>query len=153
LGKSLILTEALEIHFLDMVKFKAVAEKDIRNDPLQRWLAWLDQDSPQGLVEEAVKMDRGIQKAEARVAHISQDKEALQAYEMRQMALSDWTSGVNHARREGIKEGMKAGIKEGMKAGEEQKAVEIARNLKAVGVPLGQIAQGTGLTEAQIREL
>jgi predicted transposase/invertase (TIGR01784 family) len=64
---------------------------------------------------------------------------------MRQMALSDWTSGVNYARREGIKEGIKTG--------EEQKTVEIARNLKAMGVPIGQIAQGTGLTEAQIREL
>jgi predicted transposase/invertase (TIGR01784 family) len=88
-----------------------------------------------------LKMDRGIQKAEARVAHISKDKEALRAYEMRQMALSDWTSGINYARREGIK------------TGEKQKTVEIARNLKAIGVPFGQIAQGTGLTEAQIREL
>jgi hypothetical protein len=66
-----VLTDALEIHFLDMVKFKGLAEKDIKNDPLQRWLVWLDQDSPPGLVEEAVKMDRAIQKAEARVAHIA----------------------------------------------------------------------------------
>jgi predicted transposase/invertase (TIGR01784 family) len=40
--KDLILTNALEIHFLDMVKFKGVGEKDIRNDPLQRRLVWLD---------------------------------------------------------------------------------------------------------------
>jgi predicted transposase/invertase (TIGR01784 family) len=139
--KELVLTEALEIHFLDMVKFKGVGEKDIRNDPLQRWLAWFDKDSPAGLVEEVVKMDRAIGKAEERVEYISKDKEALRAYEMRQMALSDWTSGINHARREGIKEG------------EEQKAVEIARNSKALGIPLKQIAQITGLTEAQIREL
>jgi predicted transposase/invertase (TIGR01784 family) len=151
--KELILTEALEIHFLDMVKFKAVGEKDIKNDPLHRWLAWLDQDSPQWLVEEAVRMDRAIRKAEERVAHIAGDKEALRAYEMRQMALSDWTSGVNHARREGLEEGIKTGIKRGIKEGEKQKAVEIARNLKALGVPLGQISQGTGLTESQIREL
>ena len=157
----LVLTEALEIHFLDMVKFKAIGEKDIRNDPLQRWLAWLDQDSPAGLVEEAIKMDRAIQKAEARVAHISKDKDALRAYEMRQMALSDWTSGINYARREGIKEGIKTGIQKGIKTGiqkgiktgEEQKAVEIARNLKTLGVPLEQIAQSTGLTEAQIRDI
>jgi predicted transposase/invertase (TIGR01784 family) len=97
------------------------------------------------LVEEVVKMDRAIQKAEARAVYISKDKEALRAYEMRQMALSDWTSGINYARREGIKEGIKTG--------EEQKAVEIARNLKAIGVPVGQIARSTGLTEGQIREL
>jgi predicted transposase/invertase (TIGR01784 family) len=175
--RGLILTEALEIHFLDMVKFKGVEEKDIWNDPLQRWLAWLDRDSPEGLVEEAVKMDKAIQKAAARVAHIAKDKDALRAYEMRQMALSDWTSGINHARsegikegiqegiktgmqegiktgmREGIKEGIKTGIKTGMREGEKQKAVEIARNLKVLGVPLEQIARATGLTGAQIREL
>jgi predicted transposase/invertase (TIGR01784 family) len=151
--KELVLTEALEIHFLDMVKFKAIGEKDIRNDPLQRWLAWFDKDSPRGLVEEVVKMDRAIGKAEARVAHISKDKEALRAYEMRQMALSDWTSGINHARREGIKTGIKTGMKEGIKTGEEQKAVETARNSKAAGIPIDQIARITGLTEAQIREL
>jgi predicted transposase/invertase (TIGR01784 family) len=139
--RELVLTDALEIHFVDMVKFKGVGEKDIKNDPLQRWLAWLDQDSPADLVEEVEKMDRAIQKAAARVEYIAKDKEALRAYEMRQMALSDWTSGINHARREGIK------------AGEEQKAAEIARNSKALGIPLEQIVQITGLTEAQIRDL
>jgi predicted transposase/invertase (TIGR01784 family) len=115
--KELVLTEALEIHFVDMIKFRGIRKKDIKNDPLQRWLTWLDQDSPIGLVEEAVKMDRGIQKAEARMAHIAKDKEALRAYELRQMALSDWTSGINHARREGMKEGIKTGMKEGIKEG------------------------------------
>jgi predicted transposase/invertase (TIGR01784 family) len=157
----LVLTDALEIHFLDMVKFRGEGEKDIWNDPLQRWLAWFDWESSEGLVEEAIKMDAAIGKAAARVEYLSKDKEALRAYEMRQMALSDWTSGINHARREGIKEGMKTGIKEGMKTGikegiktgEEQKAFEIARNLKALGLPLEQIVRGTGLTEAQIRGL
>jgi hypothetical protein len=27
----------------------------------------------------------------------SNDKEALRAYQMREMALSDWISGINHA--------------------------------------------------------
>jgi predicted transposase/invertase (TIGR01784 family) len=137
----LMLTDALEIHFLDMVKFKGKAEKDIRNDPLQRWLAWLDWESPAGLVEEVVRMDEAIGKAEARAEYLMKDKEALRVYEMRQMALSDWTSGVNHARREGIKEGIRTGKQ------------ETARNLKAIGIPIEQIAQGTGLTEAQIRDL
>jgi hypothetical protein len=56
---------------------------------------------------------------------------------MREMALSDWTSGVNHAQQEGA-------IK---------KQNEIARNLKVMGIPTGQIAQGTGLTVEQIEKL
>jgi hypothetical protein len=36
------------------------------------------------------------------------------------MALSDWTSGFNHAREKGMRE----------------KAIEIARNFKKIGVPV-----------------
>jgi hypothetical protein len=50
------------------------------------------------------RMDTAIQKAEERLVYVSSDKEVLRAYQMREMALSDWTSGINGARREGAKE-------------------------------------------------
>jgi predicted transposase/invertase (TIGR01784 family) len=43
-----LLTDALEIRFIDMVKFRRLREKDIRNDPLHRWLTWLDKESQDG---------------------------------------------------------------------------------------------------------
>jgi hypothetical protein len=58
------------------------------------------------LVEEAVKMDSGIQKAEEKMAYVSSDQEALRIYQMREPALPDWTSGPNRARREGFVTGM-----------------------------------------------
>jgi hypothetical protein len=45
-------------------------------------------------------MDAAIRKAEEKMVYISGDKEALHAYQMREMPLSDWTSGINHARWE-----------------------------------------------------
>jgi hypothetical protein len=51
-------------------------------------------------------MDTAIQKAQERLAFVANDKEALREYHLREMALSDWTSGVNHARREGFQEGV-----------------------------------------------
>jgi predicted transposase/invertase (TIGR01784 family) len=131
--KSCLLSDALEIHFVDMVKFRKLRERDIRNDALQRWLAYFDQRSPLELVEEVVKMDRAIEKAEEKMSYICKDKEALRAYQMREMALSDWTSGINHARREGRE--------------------EIARNFKKLGIPVEQIAQGTGLSVEDIEKL
>jgi predicted transposase/invertase (TIGR01784 family) len=131
--RDIMLTGALEIHFIDMVKFRSLGERDIQNDPLHRWLTYFDKDSPQDLVEEVLKMDIAIQKADAKMNFVSRDEEALRVYEMREKALSDWTSGVNHAKRERDK--------------------EIARNLKAMGIPIEQIAQGTGLTEQQIKGL
>jgi predicted transposase/invertase (TIGR01784 family) len=139
--REVLLTDALEIHFVDMVKFRQSGEKDLRREPLHRWLTWFDKDSPEGLVEEVVRMDTAIQKAEERMAYITNDKETLRAYQLREMALSDWTSGINHAREEGIQEGMQKGIQ------------ETARNLKKLGIPAEQIAQGTGLSVDDIARL
>ncbi|MHB9290975.1 hypothetical protein Holit_00045 [Hollandina sp. SP2] len=136
-----LLTDALEIHFIDMVKFRRFGEKDLRHKPLHRWLTWLDKDSPVGVLEEVVKMDQGIQKAEKKMQFVFRDKEALRAYQMRELAQSDWISGLNHAREEGIQEGIV------------KKALEIAGNLKRMGVPGEQIAHTTGLSLEDIEQL
>jgi predicted transposase/invertase (TIGR01784 family) len=128
-----------------MVKFRRLSGKDIGREALQRWLTWLDKESPREAVEEVIRMDSGIRKAEEKMEYVTRDKEALRAYQMREMALSDWTSGLNHARKEGIQEGMQEGIQKGR--------LEIARNLKKIGVPVGQIAQGTGLSVEDIAKL
>jgi predicted transposase/invertase (TIGR01784 family) len=139
--RDVLLTDALEIHFLDMVKFRRLAERDIKNDPLQRWLTWFDTESSQKLVEEVLTMDAAIQKAEEKMVYVSNDKEALRAYQMREMALSDWTSGVNHARREGKQEGKQEG------------ALEIAKNALKKGFPIDTIAEITGLDTDTIKKL
>ena len=151
--KTCLLSDALEIHFVDMARFRKLKERDVRNDPLQRWLAYFDQKSSAELVEEVVKMDRAILKAEEKMSYICNDKEALRAYQMREMALSDWTSGVNYARREGLLEGEEKGLREGERKCREEGKQEIARNLKAMGLTAAQIAEATGLTEKQIGEL
>jgi predicted transposase/invertase (TIGR01784 family) len=143
------LTDALEIHFIDMVKFRRLAQKDIRHEPLHRWLTWFDRDSPQTLVEEVINMDTAIQKAEEKMACVSSDKEALRAYQMREMALSDWTSGLNNARREGIQEGIEKGIKKGRREG----IREIAAKMKKRGISPEHIAEDTGLSAEDIAAL
>jgi predicted transposase/invertase (TIGR01784 family) len=76
---------------------------------------------------------------------VSIDKEALRAYQMREMALSDWTSGLNHARREGEREGKREGEREGIQ--------KIAANMKRRGAPIDQIAGDTGLSVEDIARL
>ncbi|MCL1836050.1 MAG: Rpn family recombination-promoting nuclease/putative transposase [Treponema sp.] len=52
----LMLTDVLEIHFLNMVKWRKLEGKDIEGDPLHRWLAYFDRNSPPELIEEVKKM-------------------------------------------------------------------------------------------------
>jgi predicted transposase/invertase (TIGR01784 family) len=96
-----------------------------------RWLTWFSKDRPEMILEEVLKMDTAIRKVEGQLVYVSGDKGALRAYQMREMALSDWASGINHARREG------------------QRA--IARNLKKIGIPVEQMVQGTGLSIEDIQ--
>jgi len=164
----MVLTGALEIHFINMVQYRK-AGKDIINDPLSRWLAWLNKGSPPELLAEVVKMDTAIQMADERMVYVTGDKEAIRAYERRQMALSDYNSSMNYARDEGFRQGMEEGRAEGMTIGmtegmaegraegraegHRQGILEIARNLKKMGLSITQIAEGTGLPRETIEQL
>ena len=51
------------------------------------------------------------------------------------------------------KDGVKEGIKEGIKEGELQKAIQIAKNLKAIGMDVDTIHEMTGLAKEEIGKL
>jgi predicted transposase/invertase (TIGR01784 family) len=153
LHRDYVLTDALEIHFLNMVQYRKQWKGKL-DDPLSRWLAWFNMGKGKYLAEEAIKMDAAIQAANERMVYVTGDKEAIRAYERYQMALSDRTSEINYARdvatARGMKRGIKKGIKEGIKEGHAEKALEIARKMKAAGRPLSEIMEFTGLTEESI---
>jgi hypothetical protein len=85
-----------------MVTFRKIKEYRL-DDPLHRWLVYFDEHSPVELVEEVVKMDAAIQLAQDKLEMIARDPELLRAYEQYEKAASDWTTGINGAKREGAK--------------------------------------------------
>jgi predicted transposase/invertase (TIGR01784 family) len=64
--RDIILTGALEIHFINMVRYRRIKGKEILGNPLYRWLAWFDRYSKPEILTEVVKMDTAIQKANER---------------------------------------------------------------------------------------
>jgi len=135
--RSLILSSALEIHFINMVKWRRSGSRDLRNNPLDRWLVWLDAKSPPELVQEVLRMDSAIMAANERQEFVLQDEEALDIYERRQKAEWDYASGMNGARREG----------------EEKAKLQIARNLLAKGSTPEFVRDITGLSLDEIEKL
>ncbi|GHT98196.1 hypothetical protein FACS1894142_4210 [Spirochaetia bacterium] len=89
-----ILTDAIEIHFINMAKFRKLENKDIKNDALVRWLTYLDETTPPEIIKEVVKMDTAIEKTNERYDFLSQDKETLHRYHLRQIGQMDWNSVV-----------------------------------------------------------
>ena len=136
-----LLTDALEIHFIDVKKFNALPGKDIRNNSLHRWLSFFDQNISEDLLKELVEMDTAIQKANEKMTFLSNDKEVLRLYHMREMAQIDFDSGMKRARDEGKREGIEEG------------KLETARQMKADGEPVEKIIRYTGLTKACIENL
>ena len=94
-------------------------------------------------------MDSAIGKAQERLDFVTQDKEVLREYHLREMALMDWNSGINAATENGIEIGIEKGIVQGAM----QKQIEIASNLLKKGLEIGLISETTGLDTETIQSL
>jgi predicted transposase/invertase (TIGR01784 family) len=144
-----ILTEALEIHFIDMVKFRRLLNKDIEQNPLHRWLTFFDKHTKPEIIKEVINMDTAIQRAYEKINFLSNDKEALHAYHMREMAMSDITSGINFARREGLQEG----LQKGEEKGRQETLVELVKKWKVENISFTEIQKWTGFSIDEIERL
>ena len=114
--REIILTKALEIHFINMVKYREQARKNKQEygDPLYRWLAWLDKTSSPELLEEVVNMDTTIKTADERLEHVTQDEEDMWAYTRYMMGECDRTAELNYAQEKGVEIGIEKGIEKGV---------------------------------------
>jgi predicted transposase/invertase (TIGR01784 family) len=132
-----ILTNALEVHFLEMPKFRKLPEKNLGRDPLHRWLSYLDISTPMPLIKELIEMDPIIAHTQELSERLAQDEAVRHAYLLYDMALSDETSRLEDA-REDAREGA---------------LVTTARNALAKGLPVETISEITGLSVEIIRGL
>lgn len=61
--------------------------------------------------------------------------------------------GLQQGLEQGREQGRAEGLEQGLEQGELNKALDIARSLKSMGLSLTDIEKATGLTEEQIKEL
>ncbi|MCL2053767.1 MAG: hypothetical protein FWG90_04905 [Oscillospiraceae bacterium] len=78
-------------------------------------------------------MDMAIQKASDKMAFLQNDKEILREYRMREMALSDYNSGMAKARKEGI--------------------LQVAKNMLLKGFAPEMVTEITNLPLEQVQQL
>jgi predicted transposase/invertase (TIGR01784 family) len=152
-----MLTDVLEIHFIDMVKFRRLKSKDITNNTLHRWLTFLNQNTNNNILEEVINMDTAIQKAQEKMIFVTNNKEELRAYQMRMLALSDQVSGLNNATKKGEERGERRGIKKGevrgRKKGRMELEVEIIKRLYTDGKSVEEIAYVMNKSIKQVQEI
>jgi predicted transposase/invertase (TIGR01784 family) len=149
---SLILSPVLEIHFVNMVKWRKQREKGLE-DPLNRWLAWFDEESPPELIAEVANMDSAVMAAYMQQDFITQNEEAWQEYWMHRKVEHDRISNLNGARREGEEIGLAKGLAKGRTEGLAEGKLEIARNALAKGATPEFVQDITGLSADAIRNI
>ena len=77
----------------------------------------------------------------------------LREYEDSCKAYRDLKNSLDTALRQGHAKGLEEGRAEGLAEGRTEGMIEMAKNLKTLGVDVKTIMQASGLTEAQIEQL
>lgn len=135
-----VLTDLLEIHFLEMKKLDNYSE----NDDLSQWVSFIKADSKE-VLESMAKVNPNIDKAVNVLTTMSQDKKARAEYLSREMALHDEATKIEEA--------MEEGRAEGRAEGEEQAKIETAKSLLKLGVDMDIVIKSTNLTKEKLIEL
>ncbi|MDR0680509.1 MAG: Rpn family recombination-promoting nuclease/putative transposase, partial [Dysgonamonadaceae bacterium] len=151
--KDFMLTDVLEIHFIDMVKFRRLENKDIEGNPLHRWLAFFDKNTDESTLKKIIEMDATIEKALRKIKHVLQDEDMLRIYEGREMAAMDYISGINYARQEGRQKGRQEGRQEGIAIGEQKAQEQYVLRLSQAGWTTEQIAKFIDLPAKKVKNI
>ncbi|SFD38815.1 PD-(D/E)XK nuclease family transposase [Clostridium uliginosum] len=123
----------LEIHFLELPKFRNKKNKDYRENDIARWLAFLEKDISETTLKKLISLDAAIEKAEQRIEYLSSDDEAMRIYYERERSFHERANMISSA--------------------EERKSIENAINFLKLGVDIDTVTKGTGLTKEKVVEL
>nr|WP_269205798.1 Rpn family recombination-promoting nuclease/putative transposase [Clostridium botulinum] len=151
--KEYMLTDLVEIHFIELPKFNKLEEKNLKEDRLQRWLTFFNKDIPNEKLKELMEMDKDIKKAEERLEYLSSDEKTIEIYKAREKSLHERANMINGAKEEGRREGIQQGIQQGRNEGIQQVAINTAKNLLMMGMDSETISKVTGLSIEEVKSL
>ncbi|MCL2765685.1 MAG: Rpn family recombination-promoting nuclease/putative transposase [Treponema sp.] len=124
-----VLSKALEIHYINMVKYRKQGKGKL-DDPLCRWLAWLNRNSSAEHLEEAINMDAAIKAADERMVNVTtMSADEFDAYFRYKQAKWEQAHAINEVK------------------------TMIARNALSKGATLEFISDITGLSREDIKEI
>lgn len=131
-----MLIDVVEIHFLELPKFRKKQYRDYRENDIERWLMFLEEDISETTLKELMSLDAAIEKAEQKIEYLSSDEETMRIYYERERSLHERANMISSAE---IRVGKKAKL-------------EIASNLLDV-LDDETIATKTGLNIEEIKSL
>lgn len=148
-----LFSDKLRMIFLQLPEFRF--DETECNTDFERWIYILKH--METLNRMPFTRNAVFKKLESIMDIASLSKEEREKYDATIDAYRDHLAVLAFAEKEGLQKGMQQGIQKGMqkglREGEAKKQLEIARNLRQMGLSDNQIATATGLTLEQVKEL
>ena len=158
-----ILTDVLEVHFLDLQAAKRVKEEGAAAGKQGQLINWLRFIGATNRKERAMiaTMSPVLQMLNEKIDILTLSPIERKLYESRMKLKSDITTisetqfsaGVERGLAEGKSLGLAEGKSLGLAEGSRQKALETAHNLLVIGLSIENIAKATGLTVQEVETL
>ena len=162
-----MLTDVLEIHFLDLQAAKRIKEEGKEESKRRQLINWLKFIGTSDKKERAMIAMKSpiLQLLNEQIDVLTLSPVERRLYESRMKLKSDITTisetqfsaGVERGKSLGLAEGKSLGLAEGkslgLAEGSRQKALETARILKQLGDSITKIVQATGLSKEEIEKL
>jgi len=166
-----VLTDVLEVHFLDLQAAKTAKEKGKATGKQGQLINWLRFIGATDRKERAMiaTMSPVLQMLNEKIDVLTLSPTERKLYESRMKLKSDITTisetqfsagvergkslGLAEGKSLGLAEGKSLGLAEGEVRGSRQKALETARNLLVIGLSVENIAKATGLTVQEVETL
>jgi predicted transposase/invertase (TIGR01784 family) len=146
------LSNSLNIIFIELPEAVKLEGSLETNTDLENWAIFLkDADNPEkkGIIDVLTSKKEGLMQAQKSLSSISADRDLWLTQYHLELHERDRISGLTAARREGLDEGME----KGRKVGRDEGFKESARRALAMGLPVSQVSQITGLSVAEIEKL
>ena len=149
-----VLTDVLEVHFLDLQAAKKAKEGKAagKQGQLINWLRFIGATNRKERAMIAT-MSPVLQMLNEKIDILTLSPIERKLYESRMKLKSDITTISETQFSAGVERGLAEGKSLGLAEGSRQKALETARNLLAIGLSIESIAKATGLTVQEVETL
>lgn len=154
-NKGFQLVDDLQIHYLELKKLREVADAN-NLTTLEEWLIFIRdaaKEEKRELIETIKRRNEVIEMADKILAKASADEHARAEYQRRHKWYMDKVSSEKYLMMKGREEGRAEGLEEGMEKGQHSKAIEVAKNLLNMELPLENIVVATGLSKEEIEKI
>ena len=141
-------SDCIKIINVNVSAFRKLKEIDFDN-PLHRWLVFLDKKSTREMIEMAISKDENIKIAHEKIEELLKDEDFLHELNKREQADLKYEGEMAYREEKGKKEGIEEGIEKGIK----QTELNVAKRMKNSNFSFDDIAKITGLSLEEIEKL